>query len=373
MILKSLVLALAALTLTSCSSASDDGAAHPSAPPASSTGVPASAGAPALAEPTTLKLPGEVGAVRIDAGTLAYPASDRDGAWTLNVTKVSDGKTRTVASSGFDHGLITGAGIAGNWVAYVDQSAVQSDTQPKVLWRVIAMNLETGATTVLDTNGDTPDPYVPSLQSQDHYIFWTSAESDGTAREDLWRPGWAQPKDLLRHVEMTPGSASIDGDELVYLGPSPDAHGQQTVGGDCWQVPLSGGEPVPLTDTALAMSCASTDGTVVYATHIDPETPNPPDDGILDDPYELTARPSGGAAVTLHGNSYFSVAPVVATHGVVLWQAISGKRFVQSVTDPSAKTGLPGSSAGKAVVSNDELAVASTTPDGTVVRVFDLA
>jgi hypothetical protein len=118
---------------------------------------------------------------------------------------------------------------------------------------------------------------------------------------------------------MTPGSETAVGDQLVYLGPSPDADGRHTVGGDCWSVPLDASAPArPLTHTALAMGCAATTDDVVWTQHADPD--HPPADGLFDDPYEVVAAPlTGGPPRVLHEGYLPTGYPEVLADAVI-WQ-----------------------------------------------------
>ena len=180
----------------------------------------------------------------------------------------------TVARSAWPGGFINWAAGTGDWVAWVDQSHRQGDSDPNVLWRVWVTNTSSGRKRLLSTNGNMPDPFVPQVHAAGGYVFWTQAEADRTAREYIWKAGAGAPRTALRHVEMTPGSETAADGQLVYLSRAAGRHTGHTVGGDCWAVPLDGhGPPKPLTHTALAMGCAAHAGLAgLVATHRpDPE------------------------------------------------------------------------------------------------------
>jgi hypothetical protein len=277
------------------------------------------------------------GPAAVDGAILAYPVALHGGDWDRVVAMSLDtGKSREVARTGFPRGLINWVAVAGPWVVYVDQSARQSDAEPRVLWRVVATRPGTDRRIVLSSNGDRPDPYVPIVLSQDGHVFWTQAERDRTAREQAWQPGWAKPRDVLRHTEMTPGSESISGDRLVYLGPAATGATGHTLGGDCWSVPLAGGTPQALTHTALAMGCTAGPGTLAWTLHIDPTVEPQPADGILDDPYELWARAGGGGPHLLR-RAYFPMTNPAAGGGYVAWSSYQGRLTIQSAAHPEVR------------------------------------
>lgn len=266
---------------------------------------------------------------------IVFPASDQnDDDWDrIQAVPMAGGEPRTVATTQFSDGFINWvAASPDGWIYYVDQSAQQSDQAPAVLWRVVGIDPSSNEPVTLDSNGDSPDPHVPIVQAQAGWAFWTSAEADLTAREHLWKPGWAEPMDLLRHTEMTPGSASVSGDALIYLGNAATGATGHTIGGDCWSVPLAGGTPRPLTHTALAMACDADDDWLVWTQHIGPDDPVPSGDGVLDDPFSLWAiAAKGGTPTQLHQGYVPLITPHVA-RSVVAWVDESGAWVVQDLT-----------------------------------------
>ncbi|RNL78514.1 hypothetical protein EFL95_05315 [Nocardioides marmorisolisilvae] len=284
-----------------------------------------------------IDLGGSVGAISGDSKRLVYPSrqeGDLDRASVMSVD-LTTGKRRRVAHSAFPHGYVGWAGVSGSWTVFVDQSKAQGDGDMDVLWRVVAANPETHQLLTLLSNGQTPDPWVPWMSAGDDYIAWSSAERDGkrTAHEWLWRHDWSSPRTVMRHAVLTPGTESVSGDSLIYLGPSTGPHRQPEVGGDCWQVPLAGGSPTPLTHTGLAMGCAANDTWLVWTQHIDPETKSPPPDGIFDDPYEIWSEPIGGKPMLLHHGYSAGYWPIVAGH-FTIWGTQDGRRVVQDLGDP---------------------------------------
>ncbi len=227
----------------------------------------------------------------LDADRVVFPLADEGGAdWrSVGVLDVGAHTQQVVAHSEFPQGLVNWVAGTGDWVAWVDQSRRQSDSDPNVLWRVRAKNLATGEERLLAGNGTTGDPFVPRVHGDAGFFYWTEAEADRSARELTWTAAWPRPRAILRHAEMTPGSETAADDALVYLSRAATGKKGHTVGGDCWTVPLDGsGRPQPLTHTALAMGCAvSDDGDLVWSEHIDPHTRPLPDDGVLDDPYKM--------------------------------------------------------------------------------------
>jgi len=307
-------------------------AASSTAPTGSASGTPS--GPLAVHEVGSVAVPsGNVGPLRVGGGAVVFPfATDPAAGWTrVGLMHAGDRTPTTVARSQWPHGLVNWVAADGDWVAWVDQSAEQSDATPKVLWRVWALDTTTNQKVLLASNGRRADPYVPIVLGQDGWFFWTRAETDRTAREQIWKPGDDAPTDLLRHVEMTPGSESVSGDRLVYLGPAATASRGHTVGGDCWSVPVTGGTPEPLTHSALAMGCAAAGDVLTWSQHIAPDTAKMPALGLLDDPYTVWSQPlSGGRATRLH-QGYVLSSPLLAGDGFVSWDP-DGRRVVRSLS-----------------------------------------
>jgi hypothetical protein len=258
----------------------------------------------------TATVSGDVGPPALGDGFTAFPwGSPR---WT-KVAVVADGGTKVteIVHTRWPHGMINWVAATGDWIGFVDQSAEQGDAAPRVLWRVGAVDRKTGRTVELASNGDKPDPYVPEIRGGGGYLFWSSAEPDRSAKESVWRPGDDRPTVVLRHAEMTPGSESYADGKLVYLGPNGAGATGRTVGGDCWSISVSGGEPVALTHTALAMSCAATPGRITWSEHIDPKTSQMPSDGVLNDPYQVWTQTLGGGTSQLLHQGYIMGDPVV--------------------------------------------------------------
>ncbi len=318
-----------------------------------------------------LTLPGdEIGPPAMDDRRVVFPiGGSRTGGWDRVGSFVLDGEApRIVARSQWATGLINWVAVAGDWVAWVDQDHRQGDDDPRVLWRVRALNTSTHERRLLATNGDVADPYVPQVHGHGQYLFWTQAEHDRSARERLWRPGWAEPRDLLRHTEMTPGSESVAHGRMVYLGPSGRSGHGHTVGGDCWAVPVDGSRPPrPLTRTSLAMGCAAAGGSLVWTEHVDPSDP-PPAEGLLDDPYEVRASGLAGGRDRLLHRGYLPTGYPVAGRGFVLWHG-PGAHLVAHSTSSGAALRLPRRADRIASDGGDLVTYATVKETGTTVSV----
>jgi hypothetical protein len=267
---------------------------------------------------------------------------DRDEASVMSLD-VRTGDLTRVAHSEFDHGFINWAGVSGSWTVFVDQSHVQGNGGMDVLWRVVAVNPELHQRRVLLSNGEVPDPWVPWLGSRDDYVYWSSAESDAerTAREWLWRHDWSRPRALLRHMRLTPGSESIGGDSLVYLGAAAARTPGRHVGGDCWRVPLAGGSPEALTHTGRASGCAADATWLVWNTLIDPSTRPAPKEGFIDNPYELWAeRIDERKPMLVHRGYTAGGWPLVQDGFAISWDR-TGHRVIHDLRDPRSRIRLP--------------------------------
>lgn len=319
-----------------------------------SSGSVASSAAPATHRPSeslrvrqvaTFHIRGRAGPMALAEARVVVPVADKNHAnWSRVVVLDSASRTQaTVARTRFDDGLINWVAVTGDWIAWVDQSRRQSDSEASVLWRIHTLNTRTGEQLLIASNRTRPDPAIPQVRAGAGYFVWTSPERDRSARESMWRPGWPAPRVLLRHAEMTPGSETIAEDHLVYLGQAATQHRGPTVGGDCWAVPLSAtGLPTPLTHTALTMGCAvSAQGELVWTEHIDPTRRPLPPDGVLDDPYEVHARAfsssakpgaSSAAARLLH-RGYLPYGWPRAGDGFTVWSDEDGRAVVHGLSD----------------------------------------
>ncbi len=275
---------------------------------------------------------GVPGPIALDSGTVAYPFADDSESW--NTVRTSrDGTERTVATSEWDEGLVNWVALSGDgWLAYVDQDHTQGDADPNVLWRVWAVDLSSDERVLLASNGETSDPYVPVVKGGGGYIFWSRAEKDRTARELAWKPGWDEPRTLLTYAELTPGSETYSDGAIVYLGPNGKGIRGHTTGGDCWRVPLDGGQPEALTHTALAMGCAASDDTLIWTQHLPADDPRNPQ--VTEQPFttwtlDLTA-PDGHPEKLYEGIQ--SGAAPAAGDGFVAWEDVARRIILRSST-----------------------------------------
>ena len=83
-------------------------------------------------------------------------AAPQDGWDRVGSVGLTDGSRRTVARSEWPSGLINRVAVAGDWVAWVDQSHRQGDADPRVLWRVWALDTATHERRPLASDGDPP-------------------------------------------------------------------------------------------------------------------------------------------------------------------------------------------------------------------------
>ena len=386
MLRTALWLAVTALVATAgCSVDHRDPAATPSTPiqpTATSARLTSRAPGPVQVRPVgVLAVPhSDIGPLALTGHTAVFPLTEGGGPdWdSVGVFDADADTERVVAHTDYPQGLINWAAGSGDWVAWVDQSRRQSDFDPNVLWRVHALNTGTGQQMLLASNGNRPDPFVPQVHATGDWFYWTQAEPDRTAREQIWTPSWARPRALLRHTEMTPGSESVVDQQLVYLGPAATRHGAHTVGGDCWAVPLDRtGAPTRLTDTALAMGCAVSDtGALVWSEHIDPRTRPLPDDGVLDDPYQLRTQAftnlgaaTGDAKSRLLHRGYVSFGYPRAGHGFAAWQDVTGHVVLRSL-DAAGQVRLPrGVDAITLTAAGDAIAYVTGRGAGTTLTV----
>lgn len=224
-----MLLAVVVLATAAGCDADHDGAStakHPSAitsTTASTGGLPLPEAPPAVTVRAVARfdLPNaSIGPLSLEGHRVVFPLAEDGGRdWgSVGVVDLATHSQDVVAHSQFDQGLINWAAGTGTWVAWTDQSRRQSDSDPNVLWRIRARNLTTGAQRILATNGQHAHPFVPEVHAKDGYLFWTQAETDRTALERTWRPGWARPRAVLRHTEMTPGSETAANGRLVFLG-----------------------------------------------------------------------------------------------------------------------------------------------------------
>jgi hypothetical protein len=317
-----------------------------------------------------------VGPLAMDAEQVAFPFGESARpAWDrVGVVDLPAGSLQTVAHSAWTAGLINWVAVTGDWVAWVDQSHQQGGREPRVLWRVWALNLTTHERRLLSSNGSKPDPYVPQVHGRGGYFFWTQAEGDRSAREQVWRTGSAHPpRAVLRHTEMTPGSETLTEGQLVYLGPAGGGAAGRTIGGDCWSVPVDGSAPArPLTHTALAMGCARDADTLVWTEHIDPDGPLPAD-GVLDDPYQVHAASFGSASERLLHEGYLPTGYPVVGASFVAWSAAGGAPVVHDLASGAAAR-LPSPADGGHLASDGDQLVAYSAAGGadtslTVVRI----
>jgi hypothetical protein len=353
----------------SASAAATADTSPPSTPPAAD-GAPTFRG---LFDVTTNE---SIGPVTVDGDSIVAPMSvSRDGRWSVvGLADASNPGLRDVAQTEFDHGFINWATKSGDWIGWVDQSAEQSDQSPNVLWRVHVLNLLTADTEVIDSNGQFADPFVPRIKAQGGLFFWTRAESDGSARERLWTPSTSRVTDIFRHREMTPTSETLAGAQLVYLGPASTPHTGHTVGGDCWAQPLAGGDPVALTHTALALGCTASGDHLVWTRHIDAEHDPVPQDGVLENPYQVLVQPLAEGEPTVLHTGYLAMGYPTASQNFTVWPLGTRRPVVTKLSDQT-QLNFPKLTYGYqlTLTDDDRLAVSIQQGTSTLLRVGQLA
>jgi len=240
----------------------------------------------------------------------------------------------SVAKSAWPAGFINWVGVSGPWVLYVDQSRLQDDSHMDVLWRIDAVDVLTGNRRTVASNGTTPDPWVPYLDSTDQGITWTQASKSQRANLYTWDGSHGRPVDVASDIEMTPGSDRAAGAYVYYLGANGRGEKGHTTGGDCWRVPRVGGAPQAITKTALALSCTPVAGSLFAGLHIDPKTSKLPAQGVLDDPYEVQNFDLSGTAGSTVETGYISDWNPVGVEQDVVWQTTDG---IPVLSDPNGK------------------------------------
>lgn len=352
---------LGALCVAGCSSAGEGGALRP-------TGDRRSR----LANPRRVELGVAAGPIAMDRDRIVFPmAAGKGDRWDV-VASTASGRQQQVARSSFPHGLIYAAVPVGDWTVYVDQSALQTDAKMDVLWRIRAINADTHATKTLRSNGRHPDPFVPSLGSGQGAAVWTTAEKDRSARLSMWRPTWASPRDVLRRARLQPDTARLAGSSVTYVGAAVNET-PGVDGSDCWKAGMGRSKPVPLTNTGRVIDCAVDGDAIVWTSHIDPHTQNPPDTGVNANPYELWARQGNGRARLLH-QGYFSEYPFWVAHGLVAWVDLDDNVIVSRMSDGKQILHLPQASPAIVPVTGDgdTVAVVSGTGSETSVELYDV-
>lgn len=128
-------------------------------------------------------------------------------------------------------------------------------------------------------------------------------------------------------LSLEPWSASVVGDRLIFLGPAASASAAAAALGsgrdahDCWSRELSGGPPIALTRTGLALWCAASVGHLVWSERADPEG-LATDPERLDDPYRVRAAvlTADGVEDPLTLQEEYSQNPMVLVRGsVAVW------------------------------------------------------
>lgn len=308
----------------------------------------------------------------LDGSVVTFPSSS-PGRYLDQVEQVDveSGSRSVVARTAFPRGFINWAVGTGEWVVYADQSRRQSDGAPRVLWRVLAQHTATGERRVLASNGDTPDPFVPRVFSAQGYVYWSSAEPDRTARETLWRPAWPAPRPLLEREMFVPASETI-ADGWLYYQDDPAHPHPDPLAADCWRIPLSGGKPEPVTDSAFVMSCHPQGDRLAWTEHIDPATEEPPAGGVVDDPYELWTREVGGKPTLLH-RGYFGWGGPVVAGDFTIWSDWSGHTKITSLRRPDISTTVADDAPRElALVDGDRIVILTTKGGTDYAQVYDL-
>lgn len=250
------------------------------------------------------------------------------------------GREKLLTGSRWAQGIIQWQAVTGHWVAWTDQSRIQTDDDANALWRVWAKDLRSGKRCLLASNGQQANPYVPHVVAGKGRFVWAEAEPDRTAKELIWNTEHTaeKPRIVGSHLRLVPGSETLTGSDLVYLGPPAlKRPGDSAEGGDCWSTPLAGGPPHPLTRSGLVLSCAVSAGTMVWS-----ERRRGSDSS---DPFSYWSRVLGsGQPMLLHKGATASRYPVAGS-GFAAWMPHDAAYLLHSTSGPDDVLLSPGQTA----------------------------
>lgn len=278
----------------------------------------------------------------MSGGVIVYPAtSGRGTLWNeVGSFDATTGVKTVLARTGYRHGMINWVSRTGTWTVYVDQSRQQSDAHPTTLWRLIAIEDTTGRTRTLDSSGGRPAYNVPRLRSDGGGVLWSSITREHRDALWWWKPSWPSPRLLVSGWDVDPATTRVDSERVVFHARPKPSEATLSTAGECWSVPIQGGQPVALTRTGgLVLDCDAGDGWLVWRQTRNPTDPNP-DDVEAETPYELWAQHLHGKPVLIHQGAMPYTYPYTAG-GMLLWMENDEQVILESLSHPHAVRRLP--------------------------------
>jgi len=237
----------------------------------------------------------EVGHPGLTKEYIVYPFADDGGTLpnAVGVIDLASGERRVIARSEWSKGLIDWVEITGSTVVWADQDRIPSTDNRDNMWRLYAYDLSTDQRRLLATSGDATQPWVPIPRAADGYVVWSElpdgqADPAAGVRLRVWKPAWAEPRDLFGRAHVVQATGSISDGRLTYLAPSPGKTGGY-FNIDVYTVPLTGGTPRRLSTSGTVQWLDAADGVAVWS-----ERKPPP--AQFQDPYSHVVRPLDGSA-----------------------------------------------------------------------------
>jgi hypothetical protein len=277
-----------------------------------------------------VRLGRSVGPPQIAGDVIVFPAPDGTGDdWTLvRSVNLKSGARAVLARTAFRHGMINWVVRVDDWTVYVDQSAVQSDADPDVLWRVRAIRDGSAQAVQLDTSGNVPSSDVPTVRTEGTGVLWSSWNAHGSRRLLRWNPGLATPEPLRGNAPMDLAPTSTSRAKLV---------GESD--GDCWSSKSDGTQSTQLTRSGRVLDCEADQRWLTWRERADPRD----EDADLqrkDDPYEIWAQRDGAKPFLVH-RGYMPATYSYLTDDTILYVDSQSRYVLQDLEHRSHRHRFP--------------------------------
>lgn len=237
----------------------------------------------------------------------------------VQVIGLGDGHRRTVAKTSWPQGVVQGAVMVGeHTVVYNDQDRVQG-MDMMTRWKLVAVDLRSGHRRILAASGSA-EPWSPHPSSNGHAVLWTELRNRSKPHQDQavfeWRPGWREPRVILRHSVLNPDTLALVRGRLVYASMS-KTHTRRGHGIDLFAQQVGSSQRQQLSHSGLVTFSDVAGGHVAW-TELNPKH------GALDDPWSQWVAPlDGGHPVRLE-KGYSGGNTVTGRDFVAWWTKGSG-------------------------------------------------
>jgi len=282
-------------------------------------------------------------------------------------------KRRKVYESAYPSGKIDWAELHGDHLVFADEDRIPSVGDEGTRWRLIALNLITGETQLLARSPGQRRSWPAVPQANDGGFAWAELERAADPRAGfrvrIWKPGWPEPRDILRRVSgIASASPHFYRGGVIYSAiTSENVNGLYGI--DVFAADASGARQ-QLTHDGLVIEFDLQDGLLAWAARPSEAQAAP---GTAD-PFSVNFQEVGAQQNVGTVAAGFNAGNVTAGRDFIAWLSAGGRAKVTSVHGgapavlPYGRVWIPG----RLDADGSTLTFATDEQQGIVVHIVEI-